>query len=461
MGPLAQTLEGHRATLLLDPGQQAESVSGRLNIHHACSQALTDLPDVSDLPEGMSFFAHLARARLSLLSGDRESADAILTGWREQSHAEYYWWVDWLLGENARAWGDHAAAIPLLASARDFLSDHGVPVFEAAVGSDLALAYAQANRTLDAGGALVHSREMLANGEDWGGRGGVIVLAEALLAAEKDGPDSAQPHFDRALDIFRRYKVVWHEAEALHLWGLAFLDVRDHAAALEKLDQVLAVYRRIEAGTPWFERVLTDKLRAQGIDPADQTTSIDSIAVSVTEDRPDLSGQAVPDGTVTLLFSDIEGSTALTERLGDARWIELLRQHNQIVRDQLADHQGYEVKSMGDGFMLAFRSAIDGLRCAIGMQQAFAEHNAHADEALRVRIGLHTGEAIKEADDFFGTHVNLAARIGGASHGDEILVSGLLKALTESAREFSFDEGREVELKGISRTQQVHAVEWR
>ena len=93
--------------------------------------------------------------------------------------------------------------------------------------------------------------------------------------------------------------------------------------------------------------------------------------------------------------------------------------------------------------MLAFGSALDGLRCAIGMQRAFAERNAQAEESVRVRIGLHTGEAIKEADDFFGSHVNLAARVGGAAMGDEILVSSLLKALTESAGEFSFDEGRD------------------
>ena len=111
--------------------------------------------------------------------------------------------------------------------------------------------------------------------------------------------------------------------------------------------------------------------------------------------------------------------------------------------------------------MLAFRSAVDGLRCAIAMQQAFAERNAQADETLHVRVGLHTGEAIKEADDFFGTHVNLAARIGGAAQGDEILVSGLLKALTDSAGEFTFHEGREVELKGLSELQRVHVVELR
>ena len=68
--------------------------------------------------------------------------------------------------------------------------------------------------------------------------------------------------------------------------------------------------------------------------------------------------------------------------------------------------------------MLAFQSALDRLRCAIGMQQAFGQRNAYADETVRVRIGLHRGEAIREADDFFGTHVNFAARVGGAAQGD-------------------------------------------
>ena len=129
------------------------------------------------------------------------------------------------------------------------------------------------------------------------------------------------------------------------------------------------------------------------------------------------------------------------------------------MRAQVAAHAGFEVKSEGDGFMLAFKSAIDGLRCAIGVQRALAERNASAAEPIRVRIGLHTGEAIRDQDDFFGLHVNLAARVGSAASGGEILVSALLKELTAHAGEFSFDAGREVELKGIG-PQRVHRVAW-
>ena len=90
----------------------------------------------------------------------------------------------------------------------------------------------------------------------------------------------------------------------------------------------------------------------------------------------------------------------------------------------------------------------------------FAQRDESADEPIRVRIGLHTGEAIKEADDFYGKNVILAARIASQAHGGEILVSSLLKELTESAGDIAFGEGREVELKGLSGPHQVHQIQW-
>ncbi|MEE8346042.1 MAG: adenylate/guanylate cyclase domain-containing protein, partial [Dehalococcoidia bacterium] len=186
----------------------------------------------------------------------------------------------------------------------------------------------------------------------------------------------------------------------------------------------------------------------------------DAVASAVYVDKPDLRQHAAPDGTVTILFSDIEGSTAMTERLGDKRWLEVLRQHNAIVRKRVAAHEGFEVKSEGDGFMLAFGSARKALECAVDVQRAFADRNESAEEPIRVRIGLHTGEAIKEDEDFFGKNVILAARIAGQAQGGEILVSSLLKELTESAGDIAFGEGREVELKGLSGKHHVFEVAW-
>ncbi len=141
--------------------------------------------------------------------------------------------------------------------------------------------------------------------------------------------------------------------------------------------------------------------------------------------------------------------------------MDLLREHNEIIRDQLSQRGGYEVKSMGDGFMLAFRSARDGLNCAIAIQRAIATHNDSAAEPVQVRIGLHTGEAVQEQGDFFGKHVNLAARIGGSATGAEILVSSLLAQLVAPSGEFALSERPAMSLKGLDGEHVTHEVGWR
>lgn len=175
----------------------------------------------------------------------------------------------------------------------------------------------------------------------------------------------------------------------------------------------------------------------------------------------DGSGGLDPDGTVTLLFSDLEGSTVMTQRLGDRRMQEVLGAHNSIVRRQVAAYDGFEVKSLGDGFMLAFSSARKALDCAVNIQQVFCSYNEdHPDEPLLVRMGLHTGEAMKEDEDFFGKSVILASRITDQAHGGQILVSSLLKELTESAGDLTFGEEREVALKGLPGHHRVYLLNW-
>jgi class 3 adenylate cyclase len=189
----------------------------------------------------------------------------------------------------------------------------------------------------------------------------------------------------------------------------------------------------------------------------EEQTSIDEVAEAVAEERPPLQHGAAPDGTTTVLFSDIEGFSALNDRLGDRDAFEVLKSHNQIVREQLDAFGGFEVKSQGDGFMVAFSSARQAVLCAIAIQKALA---AQGGEPVRVRMGLHTGEAIKDADDFFGRNVIFAARIADQAEGGEILVSSLVKELTESGGEFEFENGREVALKGLSGTGKVYSVGW-
>jgi class 3 adenylate cyclase len=104
---------------------------------------------------------------------------------------------------------------------------------------------------------------------------------------------------------------------------------------------------------------------------------------------------------LTFLFTDVVGSSEITERIGDELWIDVLRAHNAILRAELNAHGASWFKSMGDGFMAAFPSATDALKCAISIQRDFAEYNEeHPEEPLSVKFGLHTGTVVREADDF-------------------------------------------------------------
>ena len=202
-------------------------------------------------------------------------------------------------------------------------------------------------------------------------------------------------------------------------------------------------------------------LESQGVASIDLQTTIDAVASAAPIEEPELRPHTAPDGTVTILFSDIEGFTQMTERLGDQRAQQVLRGHNDIVRHQVAAHGGFEVKSSGDGFMLAFSSARRAIQCSIAIQRAFAAHiDVHADEPIRVRIGLHTGELIREMEDFFGKNVIVASRIADQAQGGEILVSALLKELTESGGDIRFVRERGVELKGLAGVNRVYSVVW-
>jgi class 3 adenylate cyclase len=236
----------------------------------------------------------------------------------------------------------------------------------------------------------------------------------------------------------------------------------DRERARMLIDEALGHAQRLGM-KPLIERLMSLKLEEQGIrsTTGDIYTSIIAVADSVQRERPDIAPHAAPDGTVTIVFSDIEDSTVLTERLGDQAWQELLRRHNALIRTQLRAHDGYEVKTMGDGFMLAFRSAKKGLDCAIAVQRAFSKENAANGERIRVRIGLHAGEAIKDGADFYGKNVILASRVAAQAKGGEILVSSLLRQLVESSTDASiFSEPREVELKGLAGRHVMYAVCW-
>lgn len=163
----------------------------------------------------------------------------------------------------------------------------------------------------------------------------------------------------------------------------------------------------------------------------------------------------LPEGPVTILFTDVEGSTDLRTRLGDAAAHRLLRQAETIVRAKLEDYGGVEVKAMGDGHMVWFASPRKAVACAAAIQRALDGH------AVRIRMGLNTGEVTPEGGDLYGEAVNGAARVAAKAGGGEILVSEVVRQLTGTLADTPYVEKGRVRLKGFPDRWRLFAVDWR
>ena len=162
----------------------------------------------------------------------------------------------------------------------------------------------------------------------------------------------------------------------------------------------------------------------------------------------------LPAGTVTFVFSDVEGSTELLKRLGD-RYGELLSEHRRIVREVFGAHAGVEIDAQGDAFFFAFARARDAAAAAVEAQRAHAEHPWPDGERVRVRMGLHTGEPAVGDEGYLGLDVVRAARICTAGQGGHVLLSEATKALLGS----SLPEGVSVHPMGERRLKDLDEPE--
>lgn len=203
---------------------------------------------------------------------------------------------------------------------------------------------------------------------------------------------------------------------------------------------------------------------AAAADSPVRRTSIDIVAEAVqSSGLPEVDELTNDEGTLTIVFSDIESSTEMAAAMGDASWMRVLAAHNDIIRRRVAEYGGRDIKSQGDGFMLSFPSARRALLAMIRVQQDITAHaDADPDTGVRVRIGLHTGEVIKSDDgDLFGRHVIMAARIAGAATGGQILVSDLVRQITEGGGDLPFGESTSMHLKGLGDSEYaVYDVRW-
>ncbi len=165
-------------------------------------------------------------------------------------------------------------------------------------------------------------------------------------------------------------------------------------------------------------------------------------------------------GTVTVLFTDIAGSTNMTQTLGDALAQQVVRAHNKIVRDALHKFNGKEVKHTGDGIMASFSKTSNSVEAAADMQKAAAKHSAANPELpLGLKIGINAGEPIAEDDDLFGTTVQMAARIVDKAQAGQVFVSDIVQGLC-GGKTFSFIAHDGIELKGFDGAITLHELKW-
>lgn len=244
---------------------------------------------------------------------------------------------------------------------------------------------------------------------------------------------------------------------ALALLARGGQDDTDRASML--LNQVVEAANTLGM-TRLLEEAIAAKLELQGVPSSTPATaSIDILSANVTLERPELRGHADGEGQVTICFSDIVGYTTMTDRLGDRRTHEALRTHTRLLRQALLVHEGVVVKSEGDGFMLAFRDAVNAVAFAAAFQRSLAAHDWPPDIGmLRVRMGIHRGEVIREEDDFFGRTVIVGARVAASAAGGEVLVTDDVRNAAGEA--YAFGAVRDLTLKGLSSPCPAAPLDW-
>ena len=164
------------------------------------------------------------------------------------------------------------------------------------------------------------------------------------------------------------------------------------------------------------------------------------------------------EATRTILFTDIEGSTSMVDRLGDNEARAITREIEQLTQTAILEHQGVQVKTMGDGVLAWFAAASAAVEAAVQIQLQLANHDRYSD--VYVRIGISAGEPIAESDDLYGTTVNQAARIMAMAQGGQILVSDLVRGLLQGRR-FRFEDRGTHQLRGFRESIQLFSVEWK
>jgi len=293
-----------------------------------------------------------------------------------------------------------------------------------------------------AAGAEEAAREALTQLEDLAAELGTAAPLAAAAGARGE-VELSEGRSESAIANLRRARTAWSDVEApyeaaraQYLLACAYERERDLGAARMELESALASFERLGAQ---LDAVLAREHLAR-------------LAAKRSEESP------ATRLTKTFMFTDIVDSTKLVELLGDASWDKLQRWHHRTLRSCFEAHDGEEVSHEGDGFFITFSGADAALDCAIAIQRALAAHRTDHGFAPRIRIGLHTAEALQRGSDYAGKGVHTAARVAGAGGADEILAS---RAVLDAASDrFSGADERQLEFKGLAAPVAVMRIDW-
>ena len=183
------------------------------------------------------------------------------------------------------------------------------------------------------------------------------------------------------------------------------------------------------------------------------TTSLEDLLTTLGAEAERESPTLASEGTITLMFTDIESSTRLAREVGDQRWAAVMEWHDANIKGIVESHGGAVVKTLGDGAMIAFEAAQPAARAAMQIQRAIAGRTEAPP--LRLRIGIHTGDVVRTESDYLGHAVNKAARIAAAAEGGQIMTSNVARAMLADSPEFTFGATADVELKGLDGVHEV------
>jgi class 3 adenylate cyclase len=266
--------------------------------------------------------------------------------------------------------------------------------------------------------------------------GAMTARGELLLGERK--PVEASPLLGQSWRLWQSNDLPYEAARARLLYGEALAAEGDQSMARRDLLAARSTFDRLGARLD-VERV--DRLL--GPDAA-------AAATSRSPERVER----------TFMFTDIVASTDLVGMMGDDAWGELLHWHDRELRSSIADHHGVEVSHTGDGFFAAFDRAADGIACAVDIQRRLVRHRREHGFAPWVRIGLHTAEATREAGNYRGQGVHVAARVGAAADREEIAISSSV-VVAAGRIPFVLSEPRSAQLKGVKDPVELRSVQWR